>query len=391
MRRRSFLGTLASAGGLALALGPGALAADDEAPRLVVVVLRGGLDGLSAVPPHGDPGYRTARRGLALPPPGSEDGIVDLDGTFGLHPALAPLAPLYAEGQLLAVHAASVPYARRSHFDGQDVLENGTAAPFGAKTGWLNRALLHLDQPPALAVGRTIPLLLRGDARVTSADPLRRPRADPWLERMQRLYVDDPQLGPALDEGLGFQALLQGASSGARPPRRSGRSLTDTIEAMAGVLCAPGGPRIAVLEAGGWDTHTGQQGTLSRQLDGLASGLVALRGALPAAAWRRTVVLVVTEFGRTVHPNGTGGTDHGVGGVALLAGGAVAGGRVIADWPGLSEPALLQGRDLRPTTDLRGVFKGVLHDHLQVPERALEATVFPDSASIAGVGGLVRG
>ncbi len=279
MRRRSFLEALA-VGGLGLAVAPGALAVDDVAPRLVVVILRGGLDGLALAPPHGDPGYRSVRGGLALPAPGTEGGIVDLDGTFGLHPALAPLAPLYGQGELVVVHAASVPYDRRSHFDGQDVLENGTAIPFGERTGWLSRALaLSEEAPAALAVGRTIPLLLRGPARAASADLTRRPRTDPWLQRVQQLYLDDPQLGPALEEGLEIQALLARHGAGASLVRRRS-SLETELEGVAQLLGALDGPRTVVLELGGWDTHTGQLTSLSRQLERLALGMIALKRAI---------------------------------------------------------------------------------------------------------------
>lgn len=387
MRRRGFLQGLGAVAGLA---GTSvAYASAPTASRLVVVVLRGGLDGLAALPAHGDPAYASARGTLALP---TED-VLDLDGTFGMHPALSALQPLVARKELVALHAVSPPYQERSHFDGQDVLENGTERPFGARTGWLNRALQTLDaEPPAMAVGRTVPLLLRGPARAASVDPLRRPRErDGWWERVEALYGADPLLGPALSEGLQIQARLAPHQPQRARGEKRGEPGAEAARVVARVLSAEDGPRVAVLEMGGWDTHANQSRTLQRQLDALGGALAAFGEAMTPDVWRRTVVLAVTEFGRTVAPNGTRGSDHGVGGAAFLLGGAVKGGRVLADWPGLRSTALLEGRDLRPTTDLRSVFKGVLHDHLEVPQQALDSTVFPGSARTPRMRGLLRG
>ncbi len=362
MRRRSFLMGLGALGASALAGARVAVARAETDRRFVLVILRGGMDGLSAVPAWGDPAYRSARGDAAVTEP------LDLDGMFGLHPALAPVLPLYQRGQLLAVHAVAPPYRERSHFDGQDVLENGTEQPFGAKTGWLNRALAALEgQPPAMAVGRALPLVLRGPADVTSADPLRPiPDDERWLDKVRDLYGDDAVLGPALEQGLRTREMLA-AHRGAAPVR--GRDAQATARIVGSVLAASDGPRVAVLEMGGWDTHAQQEGTLQRQLGTLADALLGFADGA-GDAWSDTVVLAVTEFGRTVRGNGTGGSDHGIGSVALLAGGAVRGGRVVADWPGLREPDLVDGRDLRATTDVRSVFKGVLRDHLGVREGA---------------------
>lgn len=391
MHRRTFLQGL-TLGSLALSTGTVAFAEGTGDARLVVIVLRGGLDGLMAVPAHGDPDYAAARGGLALPGPGGAGGVLDLDGTFGLHPALSDLLPLYQRGELAVVHATAPPYHERSHFDAQNVLENGTAIPFGEKTGWLNRALqAQSGAAPALAVGRSVPLILRGPARAASADPLRRPRTeDALLEQVRALYRSDAALGPALEEGLAMQAMLS-AQRAPGPRRGKGRkSGRAAVEAVAGVLAADEGPRVAVFEMGGWDTHSNEVGVLGRQLAALGDALAGFPAAMGPEAWRHTVVIAVTEFGRTVAANGSGGSDHGVGGAAFLLGGAVAGGRVVTDWPGLGRPSLLEQRDLRPTTDLRSVFKGVLHDHLALSDRALEA-VFPGSGGAPRADGLVRG
>lgn len=395
--RRAFLrSTLAVS---ATALLPGGLLRASAAraagrsadPRLVVLLLRGGMDGLGAVPALGDPQRTTARAGLALP----DSEILALDGFFGLHPALKPLHAWWDEGALLPIHAAHTPYRQRSHFDGSDLLENGTTRPGARRDGWLARALTNLGAPPEpVAVGQVPPLLLRGgDVSTVTAGSPRTPDAD-FLDRLASLYASDPLFGPALDDGLDGRtevASLLGDES-RRGPRRGPRAASRVARVVGGLLAQPDGARVAVAELGGWDTHQGQgttQGRLARQLGGLAEGLVTLREHL-GAAWADTVVLVVSEFGRTVAKNGTNGTDHGTAGAAFLAGGAVAGGRVLADWPGLGAGQLHEGRDLRPTTDLRGVFKGVLRDHLGVSPRALASSVFPDSANAPALDDLLR-
>ena len=364
--------------------------------RLVVFLLRGGLDGLAALPAHGDPAYRRARGGLALSPPSEPGGVVDLDGTFGLHPALESWEPLYKARELLPIHAVATAYRARSHFDGQDVLESGAASAQTRRDGWLNRALvsggLGTRADAALALSQVVPLILRGEAQVGSATLDARASPPPeLLGRLATLYADDDLFGPALARGLGSRrAVLTALEGGAEAGPRRGAARAGKV--LGRLLAASDAPSVAAVEFGGWDTHAGQgtgQGALARRLRDLASGLLALRSGL-GDVWSRTVVLVVTEFGRTVVPNGTGGTDHGTGAAAFLAGGAVAGGRVLADWPGVEPGALHEGRDLRPTLDLRSVCKGVLRDHLGVPSAALERVVFPDSRVASPTSGLVR-
>ena len=309
--------------------------------RLVVVILRGGLDGLSAVPPYADPDYRTIRGSLALENPGGTDGLIDLDGFFGLHPALGPLEPLYRDGQLLPLHAVASPYRGRSHFDAQDVLENGVTRP-GRRDGWLNRALLALDPEGArslgLSVGGSVPLILRGQARVASWSPSPLPLPDPTLlQQIAARWQEDPLLGPAIAEGLKLRegdmpTMEEGAGRRMRGLNR-GKAFAELAEKAGQLLASADGPRLAVVEMGGWDTHKSQQtgaARLTRQLAFLAKGLLALRASL-GTAWNSSAIVIVTEFGRTVRPNGTDGTDHGTAGVAFLAGGPVAGGRVLAD------------------------------------------------------------
>lgn len=357
--------------------------------RLVVIVLRGALDGLAAVPAYGDRAYLRARGDVATPPPGREDGALDLDGMFGLHPAMAPLMPLWQNKQFAVVHATSTPYRERSHFDGQEVLENGTHRPFQTDTGWLNRALLgQSGAPPAVAIGRDIPKILRGQAAATSTDPSRTPRHhDEFLNTLQSLYASDPMLHAALTASLEAQEVLATHAQQVGL-RKGGKISSEHVTRLVGsMLSSPVGPRVAVLEMSGWDTHVGQQNTLNRQLKSLADAIAAFPEAM-GEAWQHTAVVVVSEFGRTVHGNGTGGTDHGTGGIALLAGGGLQGGRVIHKWPGLSEHHLLEGRDLMPTLDLRGVLKGTLRDHLGISDSHLEDTVFPNSREAQALAGL---
>lgn len=326
------------------------------------------------MPPHGDPNYRQARGPAALSP----DEITDLDGTFGLHPGLAGLQPLFAAGELRIHHAAGLPGAR-SHFDAQDVLENGTGAPKGARDGWLNRALVaHPQVGEAVAIGATLPLVLRGDAPATSLEPTRPPVAEgDFLDQVAELYARDPLLGPAYQRALDARGEAEPTGRRRLRGRDKGGVAMAQIEATAAMLVEPEGPRIAVFDVGGWDTHAQQRPRLTRQLSGLTDALLGLRAALGEAVWDETVVLVVTEFGRTVAGNGTGGTDHGRAGIALELGGAVQGGVVSARWPGLSTRALERGRDLAVTTDLRDVFAATLVDHLGVPADRVARTVFP--------------
>lgn len=365
--------------------------------RLVIVVLRGALDGLAAVPPYFDRDYKAMRGALTVAEPGSEDGALDLDGRFGLHPALAPLHALYRAGELTVFHAVATPYRARSHFDGQDVLENGALAARAARDGWLNRALSLLgggDSRLGLAVGQAVPLLLRGSMPVASWAPPEMPALDnDFLTRLAALYRDDAVLGPAIAQGVQAQAMAddvlgdtrqgQGRMSGERMygRPRGPQPLRASAQAVGKLLAAASGPRVAVMEMGGWDTHANQgvlTGPLAARLRDLADGLTALKDSL-GPIWRQTAIAVVTEFGRTVAVNGTSGTDHGTGGVAFLLGGAVTGGRVIARWPGLGAGQLYEGRDLAPTLDLRSVMKGMLIDHLGLPGDAIERVVFPDS------------
>jgi uncharacterized protein (DUF1501 family) len=385
-RRAALLGL---GGVLSLGRASLALAAAPTEKRLAVVILRGALDGLSAVVPYGDAALAGLRGGLMPPEPGQEGGLGDLGGFFGLHPALAGLHGMFAAGEALAVHAIAGSWRNRSHFEAQDWMEFG--AEQRLDSGWLNRVAGALggQGERALAVGSLMPVLLRGPAAVGSWLPpsFAAPSADLYA-RIAALHAGDAVTGPPVAAGMrerGFAGATLGPDR--RAPERFG--FPALAEAAGRMLAAADGPRLAALELGGWDTHANQAGRLPGTLRQLDAGLVALRDGL-GTAWRDTVVLVMTEFGRTVRVNGTGGTDHGTGAVAFLLGGRVAGGRVLGDWPGLAPGRLFEGRDLAPTSDLAALTKGVLAAHLGLPAGVL-ARVFPGSLGVTPMAGLLRG
>jgi uncharacterized protein (DUF1501 family) len=402
-RRSALLGltSMMSMGGASLAL---AAAPTDQ--RFVVILLRGAMDGLTVVAPYGDPGLAALRAPLIPPQPGQERGMFDLGGTFGLHPAMSGAHDLYKANELLLVHAAAGPYRVRSHFEAQDLLEYG--ADHSMSSGWLNRvagaipsqasagrltqvdgaAVTGASMAAALAIGQTIPLSLRGPAPVSNWAPHTFGEPQPALyQQILALHRHDPISGPAIANGLRARGFTEDAVRDMS--KEGGRFAFPKLAQAAGrLLGAAGGPRLAAMELGGWDTHTGQMGRLNGPLTELDNGLTALKTEM-GDAWRKTVVLVMTEFGRTARINGTNGTDHGTASVAFVAGGAVAGGRVVANWPGLGRGQLYEDRDLAPTTDLRSIAKGILAAHLGLNGAAL-ASVFPGGEAAQPMNGLVR-
>ena len=371
--------------------------------RLVLILMRGAVDGLSIAPPYGDPDYAALRGELAIARPGSAAGALALDATFGLHPSLAFLHECFTARQLLVAHAIATPYRERSHFDGQDVLESGTLHPHASQSGWLNRALAALPGPltpseRGVALGQNIPLAMRGPAAVTSWSPARLAALDEdTLQRLTDLYAQDALLSSRLADALAADQIARtsgGADAMATPAalRTKGAQYAEIVRAAAGFLKREDGPQAAMFDTMGWDTHAnegGASGQLANRLAVLDQGLRLLRDEL-GPVWDHTVVMLVTEFGRTAAINGTRGTDHGTATAALVAGGAVTGGRVLADWPGLSRRGLYQGRDLRPTLDLRSLLKGVLAEHLRISNRKLETEVFADSRDARPLQGLIR-
>jgi len=406
MQRREFLTQGAVlAGGTLLSTRVAFAQADSRKARFVLVILRGALDGLAAVPPLGDRDYGELRRELALHAPGETGGALPLNGFFGLHPSLEFLHQCYAARELTVLHALASPYRERSHFDGQDVLENGTPRPHALQSGWLNRALAATPAPAAreagVSLGQNVPLVMRGPAAVTSWSPSKLMALDEdTLSRITELYAGDALLATRLADALAANTIAAGdeGEAGMMAPQttpaavRGKARYAEVVRAAAGFLRREDGPKVAVFDTSGWDTHAnegGAQGQLAARLGELDAGLATLRQEL-GPAWKDSAVLLLTEFGRTAAVNGTRGTDHGTATAGFLFGGAVAGGRVIADWPGLSAHALYQGRDLAPTLDVRSVLKGILTEHLAVSSRALEQSVFPDSAAATPLRGLLR-
>lgn len=380
-----------------------AFAADGRDPRLVVIILRGALDGLAAVGPVGDPNYARLHGDLALAATGSHGGL-PLDSFFVLHPAMSHFARYFRAGQAAIIHAVATNYRDRSHFDGQDVLESGLPGVGSLASGWLNRALQALPQGEkiararALGIGVATPLILRGAAPVLGWAPQGVPgAADDLTARVLDLYQHrDKTLFSALSRGIDTDRLAQrgGLTAEAAKPRGGPNSIPGMRQAAEGaarLMASDEGPRIAALAFDGWDTHAnegGPTGRLAQLLSGLDGAFAAFETGL-GARWKNTAIVAVTEFGRTARINGTIGTDHGTGTMAFLAGGAIRGGRVIADWPGLSEADLYQNRDLKPTTDLRSVFKGLLADQFGLSAKVLGDRIFPDSAGVRPMQGLI--
>jgi len=398
LKRRGFLQGAALAAGGALLSTRLSFAGSGGDSRLVVVIMRGAVDGLAAVPPYGDPAYARLRGALAIAPPGATDGALRLDDLFGLHPQLGFLHESYAAGELAVFHALATGYRDRSHFDGQDVLESGVTVPHASQSGWLNRALAASSPHTAhgresgVALGSNVPLIMRGPAQVASWAPTKLAELDEdTLQRIADLYSHDPMLGQRLGDAQTANALAQGDSPGMMAGGAAANRYDEVIRAAAGFLANDAGPRVAVFDTTGWDTHAnegGARGQLAARFGALDAALRSLKSQL-GPTWRNTAVLAVTEFGRTAAVNGTGGSDHGTATAAFLLGGAVHGGRVICDWPGLSAANLYQQRDLAPTQDMRALLKATLVDHLGVSAGVLDG-IFPDSTGIKPLRDLYR-
>jgi uncharacterized protein (DUF1501 family) len=390
MRRRDLL----KAAGIGLfPIGSGARAADaDGGPkRLIVILLRGAVDGLNVVVPYAEEAYHRERRSIAIAPPGRPDGALALDQRFALHPALASLMPLWTERSLAFIHAAGSPDPTRSHFDAQLYIENGTPGQSTIRDGWMNRLLLALPGPrgptDAISIGPTLPHILAGKAPVATlplgpngAKPL--PIDQPEIgSAFDRLYSSNDSLGESYRQGRAARAQLIGnlaterqiADNGAPPPA----GFPGQAARLARLIRRDAGVRLAVIGLGGWDTHVNQgnhRGQLADRLRPLGEGLAALaRGS--GDAWRDTIVVVLSEFGRTFRENGNGGTDHGHGNVIWVLGGSVKGGRVYGDWPGLTPTQLYQRRDLAVTTDFRTALAVILERHMRLADRQLDAVL----------------
>jgi len=381
--RRSLLaGSLLGAGSLAL---PRLAFAQGTGRRnLLFVLLRGAADGMAMLAPVGDPGF-AALRGATL---ADYENAPRLGSFFAVHPALAEIATSAAAGEALFVHAAATAYRERSHFDGQNLLESGGTAPYATKDGWLNRlaGLMNEGAPAplrALAIAPAVPLALRGDAPVSNYAPSALPQAsEDLLARVSLLYGADGELGPLWARALETRAMA--ADDGLK----NLRDASAAGELAASLMRGDSGARIGMIELGGWDTHANQRGAFARSARQLDALLAAYRTGM-GAAWADTLVVVATEFGRTARLNGTGGTDHGTASAALVMGGAVRGGRVIADWPGLADGQLYEGRDLAPTVALESVIAGAVAEHLRLDPKRAMARLFP-GRSDAPLSGIIR-
>jgi uncharacterized protein (DUF1501 family) len=396
----------ASAAAALLPLGAAAWGATVEEggpQRLIVILLRGAVDGLNVVVPYAEEAYYAARPSIAIARPGEPDGALPLDGRFGLHPALGSLMPMWREAKLAFIHAAGSPDPNRSHFEAQRYIENGTPGHSTIADGWMNRLLQALPGPrdpaEAISVGPTLPRILTGTAPVANL-PLG-PNADKPLPIDQpalagafdRLYAGDDALGRVYRQGRSARARLIGdlareqaiADAGAPPPA----SFAARAGQLARLIGGDARIRLAFVALGGWDTHVdqgGHLGQLANRLRPLGDGLAALAQGL-GPAWRDTVIVVLSEFGRTVHENGNRGTDHGHGNVIWVAGGAIRGGRVYGDWPGLMPGQLYQRRDLAVATDFRAALAAILGPHMRLSDHQLDL-VFPGAPPAAS--GLAR-
>jgi uncharacterized protein (DUF1501 family) len=374
--------------------------AEGRDPRFLAIILRGALDGLATVAPVGDPDWAALRGDNALTL-SSKVPALKLNDFFALNPAMPNLHKMFQANEAIIVHACASPYRERSHFDGQDLLESGLPKVAPSDSGWLNRALAGLAPggrvdpkgSRVFAVGPVTPLIARGPAPVLAWSPQQvMPASEDTMARLLDLYRhSDVKLAAVLDDNNKLTAIEHSGDMAKKPGAQARAYFSDAAGNAAKFLAQPDGPRVGALALDGWDTHVNEgiaSGRLSQLLGSLDDALAAVKTNM-GPAWKDTIVVLVTEFGRTAHINGTDGTDHGTATVSLLVGGALKGGRVVADWPGLKAANLYENRDLKPTTDLRAVIKGVLKDHLRADERVLAQNVFPGSDAVKPMAGLV--
>jgi len=369
--RRKSLGLLAGLGAGTSLLGvPSFSFAQGTSDRkFIFVILRGGMDGLAALIP--DDKDIKGLRGHILPAPETR---LNLGNGFRLHPSFAGLRHLYAAGEAAFIHAAATPYRDRSHFEGQDRLE--TLGVSGAKDGWLNRTL-YAQGTTGLAVGRAVPLAMKGVAPVKNwSPPIFETASSDLLERLSELYVGDPLLSTSLAAAKDTQSMTMELSK--RDARRFTKEYTIALSSIGRLMSEDGGPGIGMVALDGWDTHDGQANDLAENFAALDEALVSLKVSL-GQSWQKSCVVLCSEFGRTAAANGTNGTDHGTGGLVMLLGGAVKGGKLYGDWPGVKKSALYEKRDLFPANDVAAILKGVLRDHLGVSRTALNTKIFPNS------------
>lgn len=383
LARSAFIGCSAAASPL---LTPVSFAAAPWDNRLVVIILRGGMDGLDVIQPYGDPDYAGLRPSLAG---GPARGGTDLDGYYALHPGMSSLLPLWRAGELGFVQAVSTPYRRkRSHFEGQDLLEAGLDDLNGpVRDGWLNRMLQAVPgvrTDTAYAIGRTDMKLLAGAAPVANWSPEADLSVSPQAQRLLELVMEqDPAFHAAMTEALALSMepenmMLPGAGAMQQMGQKAvPRRFYHMKVAEFAAQRLRGDARIAAFSLNGWDTHQNQTRSLGQALERLSETILTLKSQLPVGIWARTSIVAMTEFGRTARENGTRGTDHGTGGAMVLAGGAIRGGKIYGSWPGLASGDLHHGRDLRPTSDVRSPAAWIMQAMTGLNRDVLQGTVFP--------------
>jgi uncharacterized protein (DUF1501 family) len=386
INRRSLL--LAGCAASLITVAPSASAATQQSQgkKLIVVILRGAMDGISALPKTDDPDIRAHRASLIDPK------AIPLSDGFALHSAMPTLAAMYKAGEAAFVPAIAGPYRERSHFEAQDLLECGGVKSV-SDDGWLNRALQKAPAAyAAVSIGPAQPLILRGaSTRTSSWSPAVLPEAsDDTLNRLMELYEGDSVLKASLSSAMADSAVAGAMDKGGMAGGRGGPAqYVPQLQAAGKFLAQPDGPEVAVVSLEGWDTHAGQNNALTQRFTALDNGMRALKETL-GETWKKTALVAISEFGRTVRINGAQGTDHGTGGLAILAGGAINGGRMYGDWPTLKSAALFENRDLMPAVDARQVFKGMLRDQLGWAGNDLDGMVFPDSAGAKAMSGLMK-
>ena len=379
MDRRSFMRQMCLGGIATFALPGVTFAQVKQDGRFVFVLLRGGFDGLAAVVPFGDDAYARLRSGFSF----AESELFALNELFGLAPGLSPLRDLWQANELVTLHAMAIPYRTRSHFDGQAILETGIDRPVGSSDGWLNRLLQVMQgKRSGIAIAAGMPRSLTGSHEVQSWSPTQLGAVDDaYLQRLGALYRTDKALYGRFEAAVQQQDTV-GEEPMARGNARRG-GVTSIMQAAAKILRQDAGPNIAAMEFSGWDTHANQGlagGALDRLLGQLAEGLMAFRTDM-GPAWQNTTVVVMTEFGRTARANGTRGTDHGTAGAGFLIGPKVKKSAAFADWPCLDDRALFEGRDLKPTLDVRAVLKAAIAGSFDLSRPQLDR-VFPNAPDV---------
>ncbi len=397
MNRRDFIRTLTLAGAGAMVLSPAAFSALNSDNKFIFILLRGGMDGLGALPPIGDRDFAKLR-GRDI----DHSAYKPLDAIFALHPSLQHIHRLYQAGQAAIIPALAAPYRGRSHFDAQDMLEYGVARKNGMRSGWMARTAdiiaeqQHGNSETAIALAGALPISLQGTINALAWAPDRLPDASgDLIARLADLYSDTPVLAQAFDKARKSddiavnmpRAMMERSQISARNNAKK-EAFIQLASAAGNFLKVPGGPALAFMELGGWDTHSAQHRRLTQQLDTLDAGIKALKTSL-GSVWQNSTVLVMSEFGRTVNFNGSNGTDHGTAGAGFLLGGAVKGGRMVGDWPGLKVPQLYEERDLRSTIDAYSVIANVLRDHMHIDPAAISKSILPDYKGTAAKGLIV--